>query len=188
MLLCSPMAKKPPDGKPSPLQHLLLCSKAVACGWEEDMGMTSFLPQHSPNQCIPAVQLSTQVPFHSLTHHHEPLQTSSCSSGKESSAFGNIHSLSASGKYQNWTKSSANVLTQLAFWLWDVAGSASERLQWQNLKVFPTVPLLYPEAFQVFQKLSSFPHTQTFLLTCHISTPLWRTSCQKQTAEKKPMT
>lgn len=40
-------------------------------------------------------------------------------------------------KDQSWTKSCARFLTQLAFWLWDQAGSTSERLQWQNCVAFP---------------------------------------------------
>jgi len=130
------------------------------------IGMISLPPQCNPNQCIPAAQLSTRALFHSLTHHHKLLQSSSSSNGKETSAFGSIHSPSASDKDRNWTKSSASILTQLDFWLWDVFGS-SERLQWQNHKVFPTLPLSYPEAFRFCR---SFPYL--FLMLFYWPAPL----------------
>lgn len=113
---CSPMAKKPPHGKPPPLEDLLPRSKAVACDWEAEMEMASNPPQLISSRSIPVAQLSAQIPFHSPTHHHKHFN-SKCSSGKESSAFSSVHSPSASDKDQNGTKSSANLLTQLAFWL-----------------------------------------------------------------------
>lgn len=45
-----PIAKKTPDGKQSPPQHLQKSyDKAVACVWEAETAMISFHPQNSPN-------------------------------------------------------------------------------------------------------------------------------------------
>lgn len=151
--------------------------------WEAE-GKT-LLP--TMNQHDLAVLLFTQGSFLPSDLQYKPLQSSSCSSGTQSSAFSSTHSPFTQRPKLN------QKLCQIS----DPACFLAVRPGWLHFRKAPvtklcglsTVPLWHSKAFQVLQKsASAFPLNHTVLLTCPVSAPLWRTSCQKQGVEKKPKT
>lgn len=140
-----------------------------------------------PHQCIPVADLSTQTPFHSHTHHHKHFNPPSAAVGRRV-----LLSVFTAHQLQTKTKTEPkalptfwpSLLSGCEMWLALLQKGSNDK----NHKTFLKGPFLPPETSQVLEFSSSFPYTHSFLLTCPIGALLWRSSCQKQAAERKTMT
>lgn len=146
--------------------------------------MASYSPQLIPYQCISVAHLSTQSPFHSPTHHHKHFNFPSVVVWRRA-----LLSVFTAHLLQTKTKMDPKALPTFSpslpsgseMWLALLQKSSNDKNH-KDLSYTQRYPRFYGSSPHLFFTLI------VFLLTCLIRELLWRTNCQKQTAERKTMT